>query len=116
VSEVVSQPLDDGTLRFKVKAQDGTERDHAIDVLILKLACTEAVDKHKLAVRNDLYVPTVDFLDDLKRRLIELGIEGCTPSIAFQLWQASAAGIEFLKKNTSETPPSDSGSSETPDG
>ncbi|MCI0333544.1 MAG: hypothetical protein L0228_10015 [Planctomycetes bacterium] len=119
MSATVSEPMEDGTLHFKVRAQDGSEREHSVDVLLLKIACEECVLKHKLATdqKTGAYVPTVEFYQDLAARLAGgLGVEGCTPSIAHQLWHASAVGIEALKKNASETPSSDSGSESNPEG
>lgn len=109
--------FDDGLLHFQVKAADGQLRDHAIDILALKLACDECVEANRLPEDDKGRLkPTSAFMRDLANKIGELGVEGCTQSVAYALWIAATEGIETLKKNMSETPTSDSGSSETPAG
>jgi hypothetical protein len=107
--------LDDGLLHFALRASDGSERQCAVDALMLRLTCEECVEAHHLPVGpNGRYVVTTAFLSDLAGRIAALGVEPCTPSIAYQLWVSGDAELERVKKNTSETPKSDSGLDETP--
>gem|GEM_PF-3043010 len=106
--------MEDGTLRFKVRSQDGSEREHSIDVLVLRLVCEELEDKHRLPEVDGRYKPSAEFLTELAGRLCGLGVDGCTPSIAYQLWIAGAGGLAALQKKTSETPQSSSGSESPP--
>lgn len=112
--------LPDGLLRFGVQSKDGTVREHAIDVLILRMACDECVLKHNLQTErqpdgSEAYKMTAAFLSDLAATLAGLGVEGCTPSVARQLWFTSIVGIDELQKKTNETPSSPTGSTSTPE-
>lgn len=109
--------LDDGLLHFAIRNRTtGEETPQSIDVLLLRLTCEECEQLHRLQVNaTGEYVATAAFLLDLAKRLAGLGIADCTPSMAFQLWSASAREIEALKKNTSETPNSHSGSESSPE-
>jgi hypothetical protein len=110
----MAEVLDDGLLHFQVKGREG---EQTIDVLLLKLACQEVVDKHQLAVSADnRYVPTAAFLKDLSDALGSLGLQGCTASIAFQLWRDADAAIEQQKKSADETQTSPIGSGSIPEG
>jgi hypothetical protein len=100
--------LEDASLLFKT-AIGGVEKEHRIDLLTLKLVCDECQEDHQLPVKDGRYVPRSQFLLDLAGRLQLIGVEGCTPSIASQLWVAAYEGIESLKKNVKETPNSPSG-------
>lgn len=104
--------LDDGQLHFKVRNRGtGEETAHSIDVLLLRLTCEECEAGHNLQVNDrGQYIATAAFLTDLAARLDGMGVAGCTPSIALQLWSASVREIESLKKNTSGTPSLHSGS------
>lgn len=109
--------LEDGQLHFKVRNRaTGEEVEHGIDVLILRLTCEECERTHNLQTNaRGEYVATTTFLTDLAGRLAAMGIDGCTPSIAMQLWHVSANEIEALKKNTNGTPSSPSGSESNPE-
>jgi hypothetical protein len=105
--------LDDGQLHFRIAGQ---EAEQAVDVLLLRLTCDECAEMHHLAIdANNCYRPTAAFLLDLTARITALGVTGCTASVARQLWAAAVNGIEDLKKNASETPSSDSGSTSSPE-
>lgn len=113
MSEALKPVLDDGLLRFDFRCR-GETTPHEIDVLILRLTCEECEQTHGLQVKEGSYVATAAFLTDLAGRIAALGVAGCTPSLAYQLWGASVAHVEALKKNMSETPSSPSGSTSSP--
>lgn len=110
--------LDDGLLRFKLRNREtGQETPHAIDVLLLRLACEECEQTHRLEVNAEgRYIATAAFLTDLASRLAALGITDCTASVARQLWVVSEVQMDELQKKTDETPNSDSGSASIPPG
>ena len=105
--------LSDGTLEFVVRRKEGESRVN-IDLLCLKLCCEDCEDRHQLQRRNGLVNPTPAFLQDLATQLVGIGVDACTPSLAWQLWRAAAEQMEELKKSTSETPSLPSGSELTP--
>lgn len=99
--------VSDGVIRFTVKGMDGTTRQIVVDCLLLKLCCEEAETANGQAGDKP---PSAAFLKDLSQRLESLGVEACSPSIAYQLWHLAGVKIAELKKNISETPNSLSGS------
>lgn len=108
--------LSDGMLHFAVRRGDATT-EHAIDVLILRMTCDECVAAHALQTdEHDCYIVTAGFLIDLAARIAAVGVEGCTPSLARQLWATAVQGIDALQKKTNETPSSPTGSTSTPEG
>src|SRR5262245_34719734 len=117
MTDSIPTVFDDGLLRFSIRnAASGESAEHSIDVLILKLTCEECVEAHKLQTNErNQYIVTATFLNDLAARIQALGIPGVTASVAFQLWVAATTNVEALKKNTSETPSSDSGSTSSPE-
>lgn len=109
------ETLSDGLLHVKVKSSsDGTEKEYAIDLLALRLACEECENSHHLEVKDGKLMPTLNFLADLAARL-GMFIPECSVSVAFQLWGQSVREIEFLKKNTSETLNLPTGSTSSPE-
>jgi hypothetical protein len=106
--------LRDGVIRVNVHGMGGeTKGQIAIDCLLLKLCCEEAETAHGMTVAGDK-PPTAAFLSDLAKRLQSLGVEGCSASIAYQLWHLAGEMMHQLKKNTNETPTSRSGSTSRP--
>ena len=104
--------LSDGMIRFKVKDLDGkVVRELAVDALILKLCCEECETAHGYKGGDS---PTAAFLADLAKRMQAIGVEGCSASIAYQLWFLAGDAISKLKKNTNEQPNSPSGSTSHP--
>ena len=96
--------LVEGTIRFKLRDGEQTT-DHAIDLLVLKLVCEECERLHDLKPDDSGVLQyTAQFLYDLAGKLSGLGVPGCTPTMAYQLWHAAAMGMSDLKKNTSATP------------
>lgn len=110
------EPLGDGQFHFKVKAASGEVSDHAVDVISLRLACEEAEERHRLPKTEEGNLkPTAAFLADLAGILKQsAGLATCSPSLAYQLWTISGKLVDDLKKNTSETPSSVSGTDSTP--
>ncbi|MEX2176188.1 MAG: hypothetical protein WD872_17635 [Pirellulaceae bacterium] len=106
--------LSDGLYHFRARI-GGQEQEHAVDVLCLRLTCEECEDAHRLPEDAEGRLkPTSAFLRELAGRFEELGVTGCTPSIAYQLWLAAPGVLGDLKKNTSETPSAPTGSESTP--
>lgn len=114
--------ISDGILRFGVKPVNGTDADivqHEVDILLLKLTCEACEMAHGLKETKSAdgtykVVATPAFLIDLAKRLQDIGLKGCSATVACQLWQQSSAIISDLKKNTSEPPSSPSGSTSRP--
>jgi len=107
VKQSASAELSDGLIRFKVKSIDGKNvREMAVDALVLKLCCEECERAHGYKGGQ----PNVVFLSDMADRMKAIGVDGCTPSIAYQLWHLAGSAIASLKKNTNETPSLPSGS------
>lgn len=96
--------LDSGEMVFRVRRGDGCQTDHHIDLLALKLTCEECEQAHGLKVVDGGYQPTAAFLVDLAGRIELMGVERCTPTIAWQMWVQSANEMESLKNALSETP------------
>lgn len=107
--------LSDGNLTFTIRKADGTENQVSIDLLILRLTCEQCEDQHKLTTKDGRIVPTTEFLVDLAGRL-NPHIPGCTPSLAWQLWNCSIEQMDNLKKNMNGTPKSPTGLESTPSG
>ena len=107
--------LDSGALCFTLAdKKTGEQKECSVDVYLLAIVCEECVEEHKLAIVEGQYKTTSAFLRDLTERLIDLGVDGCTPTVALALWNRSGQEVERLKKNTSPTPTSDSGTALTP--
>lgn len=100
--------LDDGRLQFVVRRRDGSANDdavYALDLLLVKLACEQLEAKHQLpTLENGQLQPTPEFLIDLAERLDGLGLAACTPTLAWQVWQAASHELGSLKKNMNGTP------------
>jgi hypothetical protein len=96
--------LSDGTLRFRVRRRDGSETVHDVDLLLLKVTCEQLEDQHQLQVKNGRIQPTADFLKDLASQLGGCGLDGCTPTLAWQAWIAATEAMATLKNAISETP------------
>lgn len=96
-----SLSLTDGVLRLTVRRSEG-ETQHELDLLVVKLTCEQCENRHALErTKDDRVVPTPEFLQDLASALTELGLEGCTPTLAWQVWIAVGNAIGELKKNMS---------------
>lgn len=96
--------LESGELIFRVRRPDGSETDHQIDLLSLKLTCEETEQVHNLQVKDGAIAPTAAFLADLAARFVELGVADCTPTIAYQMWLSSYGAMETLKNALSGMP------------
>lgn len=96
--------LDDGRFVFGITRPDGERTEHALDILTFRLTCEKLEAKHSLARTAEGGIqPTPEFLRDLSAELSR-DIADCTPTVAWQLWVASFAAMERLKKNMSGTP------------
>lgn len=96
--------LESGELVFRVR-RGQAEVDHTIDLLALKLTCEACEQEHSLRVTEDNKLqPTTEFLVDLAGRLESLGICGCTPTVAWQIWIAAGLQMEMLKNVMSGMP------------
>lgn len=105
--------LNSGTFRVEL---DGTEYD--LDLLLLKLATESTESSHGLMPdpQTQEIRPTPAFLKDLAAAIRDLGLPGCTPTTAYQLWHLTHRKMAELKKSTGTTPASPSGSGSTPVG
>jgi hypothetical protein len=74
-----------GTLRFQV-TRDGEPSIWLADVLELKLAAEPLERQHNLERTASFFSPTAAFLKDLAKAYEGLGLEGCTPNVAHQVW------------------------------
>ena len=80
---------------------DGTETQHRVDALTVRLLCEELEQKHNLQETPDgKLIPTIAFLDELSQSLETRGVDHCSNSVAWQLWVKSAEMFDRLKKNT----------------
>lgn len=102
----------DGRISFVVRGVE--DRTYDLDLLEVKLTCEEVEAEHRLVVKDGRVHPTTDFLRELAGRLKTLGLDGCTSTVAWQVWISTRDLIELLKKNTNETPKSPSGMESTP--
>ena len=89
--------MSDGTLRFRVKRHDGAETVHTLDLLLLKLTCERCEEDHQLVIAEGRMQPTADFLQDLASRLAGIGLDGCTPTMAWKAWVAASEEMARLK-------------------
>jgi hypothetical protein len=94
----------DGELIFAVRRADGTVTEHRVDLLMLKLTCEQCETAHRLTDAEGQVNPTPEFLLDLAGKLQAIGIERCTPTLAWQAWVAASEQMQMLKKNLSTTP------------
>lgn len=91
--------LSTGEIVFRVQREEGYV-DHKIDILTLKLTCEECEKAHSIEAVNDRLQPTAAFLVDLAGRLEEMGVCGCTPTIAWQMWISASDAMTKLKNST----------------
>ena len=89
--------LDSGELTFRVRAADGTVTDHKMDLLRLKLTCEECESTHGLEIVDGKIQPTAAFVADLAGRLDEMGVCGCTGTVAWQIWLAAFKQMALIK-------------------
>jgi hypothetical protein len=96
--------LDSGELVYGRRRGGECVTEHKIDLLVLRLVCEECVEENNLAVKDGRYVMTAGFLLDLAGRLNDVGVDGCTPTEARQLWMLSTQTQETLKNDSSGMP------------
>jgi hypothetical protein len=83
--------LSNGDLRFVLP--DGKNWD--CDATIIKITCEILQRKHKLPTVNHRIEATDEFLVELAGELQQLGCDDCNPSLARQIWIATAE--RFIK-------------------
>ncbi len=88
--------IDDGKITFQFNSGSGNTTCQ-LDLLTAKLASEELEEKHQLEQRE--YRPTAAFLTDLAEQFSSLGAKGCTPTMAYQMWNEVTARMLELKKN-----------------
>lgn len=86
-----------------------------LDLMILQLTIERVESMHRLPTLAGFPTSTPEFLQALAIEVERLGIVGCTPTQAFQIWNVSAAAISALKKNTRQSVRSVSGLTSTPE-
>jgi len=96
--------LESGELVFRVRRSGECVTEHHVDLLALKLTCEECEQAHGLQITDGRVQPTSAFLLDLAGRIQELGVDGCTPTTAWQMWMAAAEAMTELKNALSGTP------------
>lgn len=107
--------LSSGTLAFNVVDTKGNKIWEAeLDAFELRLLCEELERKHQLETKDGKLVASRNFLREVADELKQMGVVDCTVSLAYQLWCASSAEVNRVKKNMSGTPPSVTGSESIP--
>lgn len=86
--------LPDGSVRLTF---NGVTKDY--DLLELQLLTMECEEVHSLRIDGNTVSPTREYLRELAKRLNDLGMEGCTPTAAWQLWVKVNDKVSELKKN-----------------
>lgn len=93
--------INDGQLTLRVKRAEGEETRHVVDLLLLKLTCEQCEERHKLTEKDGRLSPTPEFLTELAAMLSGIGLERCTPTLAWQAWVAASDAMAMLKKSMS---------------
>ena len=95
--------LTTGELRFHVMTAEGLS-ERLVDLLWLKLTCEEAERENDLRIDAEgRFLPTAQFLDDLAARL-GAKVEGCSATMAYQMWVAASQAMTELKNALSGMP------------
>lgn len=96
--------LDDGEIVFAIRRADGSQEECRFDLLLTKLECERCEDKHKLGQVDGRLQATPEFLVDLTKHLEAMGLQRCTPTLAWKVWIATAEAVARLKKTDNATP------------
>ncbi len=96
------QDILDGTLSLRVRGGELDGKVVAIDVMSASLACEALTTRHGVYEKG--WKATPEFLRDLTDVFRSEGVEGCTASLAYQLWHKVTKAWSDLKKNMSELP------------
>ena len=97
-----SHLLDDGTLTVKIKDGDHAGKAFTLDLMAAKVACEAVEKKHNVGQKD--FTVTAALLTDLAAAFKSLpGVEYCTATMAFRLWQLVNEGYLDLKKGMSST-------------
>lgn len=87
--------LDDGLLQFGLP--NGTSV--SMDAFTAKLKIEPIEEKHGRFKEG--FATTQPFLDDLCQAFVQMGVDPCTPSMAWAMWEAICNRLDEVKKNTS---------------
>lgn len=87
--------LDSGTLVITLADNSEQGKEITLDLIECKLAAEDAERRHTRGKEID----TIPMLRDLAQVYQQLGVEGCTPTGAWQLYQAVNQQFAELKKN-----------------
>jgi hypothetical protein len=104
----------DDSIEVLIKRQSEPPNSVAVDLLELRMLVEELEAKHPMKREKGMVYATREFLRDLATQLKEIGVEGATPSMAFQLWSKLSEAVEALKKNTLEEQPFAESTESTP--
>lgn len=81
--------LDSGEITFTIRIEEKT-RTWTADCVQLKLIAESLQEQHGLKSVNGVFQPTPEFLEALSREYGLAGCQGCTPTVARQIWIATA--------------------------
>ena len=97
-----SHLLDDGTLTVRIKDGEHAGAVYKLDLMAAKVACEAVEKKHNVGQQDFTVTPSL--LVDLAAAFKSLpGVEYCTATMAFRLWQLVNQGYLDLKKGMSST-------------
>ena len=102
------------SIEVLIKRQSEPSTSVSVDLLELRMLVEELEAKHPMRREKGMVYATREFLRDLATQLNEIGVEGATPSMAFQLWSKLSEAVEALKKNTPEEQRSAKNTGSTP--
>jgi hypothetical protein len=103
--------LSDDTIELLLKNKDGSQEAFHVDALELRMVLEECEKRHTLEQKDGFQFATREFLQDVARGLVSLGIEYATVSMAYAAWAGFSRILEAQKKSTSTE--SESGTNST---
>ncbi len=74
----------------------------SLDLITAKLAIEPIEDKYGRF--KDGFTTSAPFLTELAAAFVGMGIDPCTPTMAFAVWEAICNRLEDVKKNTNAAP------------
>lgn len=91
------------------------EKTYSLDLILLKLMSEEVESDFPSKTVNGMTQPSVGFLAEYARRLeSDLGMEGASPTAAYQVWVATTLEFTKLKKSIDSIQSLPTGSTSTP--
>lgn len=96
------ETIDDGQFSVRISGGPLDGKLVAIDLLQAELACEAVESKHKSYEQG--WIATPPFLADMAIAFQEIGVQGCTPTVAYRLWHITREKYVAIKKNTPPTP------------